>query len=656
MPTGCRPTFPPLRTAGRAPEQPADPADDLRRPRARSSPRPPTLLDATRLLTLTGPGGTGKTRLSLAARDAASRTASPTASSSCRSSRSATRCSSPPRIAAALGVAESGAPADRRDARRLARATRRVLLVLDNFEQVIEAAPVVADLLRAAPGPEGRSRRAGPPLHVSGEQEYPVPGLPAPPDPCQLSALERLQPARRRARARRRRRSASTRRSACSSSAPSRSGPAFAVTNENAPAVAAISARLHGMPLAIELAAARVKLLSPDAILARLEHQLDVLAAGARDLPARQQTLRGAIAWSYDLLDDGGRRLLDRLSVFAGRLRPRGRRGGLRPGRGARRRRRRRPDGARRPEPRPDRGDARRRAALPPARDDPRVRRASGSRRAARRDAIERPPSRLVRGPRRDAPRRSSSGDDQRHWLDRLELEHDNIRAVARPGGRARPTRRSRSGSAFAMWRFWQKHGHLAEARRRLDAMDAARLVARRSATPGAPARGARRHLLVAGRPRARCSACYQEALEIWQEIGDEREIANAYYNVSFAYAVGDRTDRSAPSDPDADRRARTLEEALDRFRRIGDDARRGQRPVGPRQLHYFRGRPGRRRDRVPAALELFRGERRPDDGGLGPPHARDRAPAPRRRSAEAREHVDPRHPRTSTPPATSPG
>ena len=95
------------------------------------------------------------------------------------------------------------------------------------------------------------------------------------------------------------------------------------MTNENAPAVAAISARLQGMPLAIELAAARVKILSPDAILARLDHQLDVLAAGSRDLPARQQTLRGAIAWSYDLLDPGGQRLLDRLSIFASRLGPR---------------------------------------------------------------------------------------------------------------------------------------------------------------------------------------------------------------------------------------------------------------------------------------------------------------------------------------------
>src|SRR6185369_3499839 len=94
--------------------------------------------------------------------------------------------------------------------------------------------------------------------------------------------------------------------------------PGFQVTNENAPAVAAITARLHGMPLPIELAAARVKLLSPDAILGRLEHQLGVLAAGSRDLPERQQTLRGAIAWSYELLDGGTCRLLDRLSVFRG--------------------------------------------------------------------------------------------------------------------------------------------------------------------------------------------------------------------------------------------------------------------------------------------------------------------------------------------------
>ncbi len=192
---------------------------------------------------------------------------------------------------------------------------KTVLLVLDNFEQVVGAAPIVADLLRAAANCKVvvTSRAA---LRVSGEQEFPVPGLPTPPDPGGLSGLERLAlPGGTR------------------TFDPATLGeyaavrlfieravavkPGFTVTNENAPAVAAISARLHGMPLAIELAAARIKLLSPDAILARLEHQLDLLAAGARDLPERQQTLRAAIAWSYDLLDDGAKRLLDRLSVFA---------------------------------------------------------------------------------------------------------------------------------------------------------------------------------------------------------------------------------------------------------------------------------------------------------------------------------------------------
>ena len=171
-------------------------------------------------------------------------------------------------------------------------------------------------------------------LRVSGEQEYPVPGLPGPARHEPPLGGRAAEPAARAARARPRRRSTSSRRSACSSPGRSAIRPGFAVTNANAPAVAGIAARLHGMPLAIELAAARIKLLTPDQILARLEHHLDLLTAGSRDLPERQQTLRGAIAWSYDLLDDGARRLVDRLSVFRGgfelemaetRLRPGGR-------------------------------------------------------------------------------------------------------------------------------------------------------------------------------------------------------------------------------------------------------------------------------------------------------------------------------------------
>ena len=167
-------------------------------------------------------------------------------------------------------------------------------------------APVVADLLRSCDrlAVVATSRA---PLRVSGEQEYPVPGLPVPRDILALSEFQKLN-------LRSEDRDVAAR--AISQYEAVRLfiaravsvRPDFTVTNENAPAVAGICARLHGMPLAIELAAARIKLLTPDAILGRLEHQLGVLAAGSRDLPERQQTLRGAIAWSYDLLDDDQRR------------------------------------------------------------------------------------------------------------------------------------------------------------------------------------------------------------------------------------------------------------------------------------------------------------------------------------------------------------
>jgi predicted ATPase/class 3 adenylate cyclase len=272
------------------------------------------LLRTTRLLTLTGPGGTGKTRLSL---QVAAGAVDDHPDGVWFVALDAIRDPSlvVPTIARTLGLADN---INRTAAELIAESvgTGRVLLVLDNFEQVVDAGAAVADLLRRCPNLRClvTTRIA---LRISGEQEYPVPGLPAPPDTSRLSELERLNlPAGLRdldaealgqfeavrlfiARA-------------------SAVRPGFTVTNANAPAVAAISARLHGMPLAIELAAARIKLLSPDQILARLEHHLSLLTAGSRDLPERQQTLRGAIAWSYDLLDDGARRLVDRLSVFRG--------------------------------------------------------------------------------------------------------------------------------------------------------------------------------------------------------------------------------------------------------------------------------------------------------------------------------------------------
>jgi predicted ATPase/class 3 adenylate cyclase len=256
------------------------------------------LLDEARVVTLTGPGGAGKTRLALeVARTVGDRFEDGAFVVELDLIREPKLLAST--MTRALGLALKDE--DVMGALKEWLSDRRLLIVLDNFEQVIVAAPIVADLVAAAP--QLRiivTSRA--PLRIYGEQEFPVPPLGLP-DPAHLPSLERLGQYEAvalfisRARAVR---------------------PDFAVTNDNAPAVAALCARLDGLPLAIELAAARTKLLPPDAILRRLSTRLDVLSSGAVNLPERQRTLRGAIAWSYDLLDDPARRLLERVSVFGG--------------------------------------------------------------------------------------------------------------------------------------------------------------------------------------------------------------------------------------------------------------------------------------------------------------------------------------------------
>ena len=141
------------------------------------------------------------------------------------------------------------------------------------------------------------------PLQLGGEHEFPVPPLALPEPAPARSAAERLS------------QYAAV---ALFVERATAVKPDFAVTNANAPAVAEICVRLDGLPLAIELAAARIRLLSPEAMLARLGHGLALLTGGRRDLPARQQTLRDAIAWSYDLLDRDEQRLFRRLGVFVG--------------------------------------------------------------------------------------------------------------------------------------------------------------------------------------------------------------------------------------------------------------------------------------------------------------------------------------------------
>ena len=289
------------------------------RPAARHSlPAPPTTLvgreaelaalgevieDASRrFVTLTGPGGIGKTCLALqAAHDQRDAFVDGVIFVSLAPLGDPGLVAST--IAQALGIKADG------DQPVLARlqahlAGKQLLLLLDNFEHVISAAPVVADLLKAAPRLEVlvTSRTV---LRLYGEQEFPVPPLVAPPVGVHdwattlevLAGYPAVQLFVQRARAVR---------------------PGFQLTSKNGPAVAAICARLDGLPLAIELAAARTKLFAPQALLARLDQSLAWLTGGPTDHPARQRTLRATVDWSYRLLESAEQTLFSRLAVFRG--------------------------------------------------------------------------------------------------------------------------------------------------------------------------------------------------------------------------------------------------------------------------------------------------------------------------------------------------
>jgi predicted ATPase/serine/threonine protein kinase len=253
------------------------------------------------LVTLTGPGGIGKTRLAL---QAAGQMADQFPSGVCFVALSAIgeRGLIVSAIAQAVGVHETGNTSPQENLMEYVGGLGQpMLLVLDNFEHLVSAAPVVAQMLTAAPKLKVVVTSQAP-LHIYGEHEFPVPPL-ALPDPKSIPPLEVLSrlPAIElfveRAQAVKHQ---------------------FALTKETAPVVAAICSRLDGLPLAIELAAARIKLLSPSAMLTRLESRLSLLTGGARDLPARQQTLRNTVEWSYGLLNDAEQTLLRRLSVFTG--------------------------------------------------------------------------------------------------------------------------------------------------------------------------------------------------------------------------------------------------------------------------------------------------------------------------------------------------
>jgi predicted ATPase/class 3 adenylate cyclase len=511
--------FPPPRTldAGRD-ALPSQPTSFVGREREVAEAR--ALLERTRALTLTGPGGTGKTRLALrVAAESADAFRDGVVFVALAALEDPSLVAST--VAAAVGVQEeAGRPILTGLTERLA--GMDVLLVLDNYEQLLPAAPLVGELLAAGPGVRILvTSRA--PLRVAWEHEYEVRPLAlpelagrAPVDLEGLAANEAVALFVERAQA---------------------IDPSFALSHENAVAVAEICATLDGLPLAIELAAARIRLLSPQAILERLGACLPLLTGGPRDRPERQRTLRGAIEWSHDLLDPEGEAMFRRLSVFAGEWSLEAAEAVCSPGGAAgldtldalealAHHSLVRPVEGGSPEPRFRMLQTIREYGLErlvASGEEPVLR----SRHAQFFLALARAAGRELTGPGQVA------------WLDRLARDHDNLRAALRwavDGDRAE------TGLliAAAIWRFWQLRDHLAEGEARLT-----ELLAAPSASAVTPARAAGATALAnvvywrGDYPAARDR--YEDALALHVALGDEAGAADVRSSLGWvAAATGD--------------------------------------------------------------------------------------------------------------------
>jgi predicted ATPase/DNA-binding CsgD family transcriptional regulator len=461
---------------------------------------------AVRLLTLTGPGGVGKTRLAIGAAAAVARDFPDGVVfvdlSSVVDSNLVLNT-----IASCLWMRDTGG-ASLPDRLVTALADRWLLLVLDNFEQVVTAAPRLRDLLETCPGVTllitSRIR-----LRVSGEREYPVAPLPldGPAEDAWTSGGVRLFVDRAR-----------------------EIRPDFSMSTEVIPAVVEIVNRIDGLPLAIELAAARIKALPPAALLKRMEQRLPLLSGGSRDLPLRQQTMRDTIGWSYDLLSDAEQALFRRLGVFAGGF---------------------------------TLESAEAMAGTPPdasddhqefasidvldgitaliehsllqqstgSDDEPRYQMLETVREYARerlnasdeRDAVQRRHAEIFLA-LAEASEPMLTGPSQVTWLDRLERENDNLRAALQ-WALNQPESEPATRLGAALWLFWRRRGYLSEGRSQL---------ARILALPPSPASHAERCSICTG---AGVLALFQgdydqairhsgDALAGWRQLGDQRGIA----------------------------------------------------------------------------------------------------------------------------------
>jgi len=495
------------------------------------------LRETARLVTLTGPGGSGKTRIALEVAHALAR----------RSNGALTWVNLAPlqdpslvllAIAQALGVREVASQPLMDTVLELLRQRDRTV-ILDNFEHLLPAATVVGELLHGCERVRvlvtSRAR-----LHLYGENEFPVTTLPVPAEvgeadvsPDELGRCPAVALFVQRA---------------------AEANPRFGLTQANAAPVAAICRRLQGLPLALELAAVRVKVLSPEALLRRLADCLDVLVGGARDLPARQQTLRATLDWSHGLLDADAQKLFRSLGVFAGSCTveeveaicscPGGQLSIL--------------DGLQalvdaslvrqephsHGEPRFSMLDSIREYALERLRAAGEAETLCQSHTAFFLSLAEQAEPQLVRS-------------EQAGWFDRLDAEQDNIRAAllwSLENGSPETGLRL----ASALWRFWETRGYLSEGEQWVEKglshrPVAAAVEAKALTTAGSLVR------LRGDLPRAR--RLHTESLRLFRELGDRPGIARSLSNLGVvANELGDYVE------------AETLyEESLALRRELGD-------------------------------------------------------------------------------------